>query len=647
MANALQLKKEALATIDAALTITNNFPNLNTVNTGLSFNISTNPFSFLMDALKNTEGYDTVINIISSFLVYHLESLEVLLKSVLITNIQNILSCSINPIISDDLLLNGITFDLKQIDITDLLMVSPLDEKIGKCFYFDCDEIEYVDELKKSKDFNALLWYMKNKAMKREVWGKTSEEREKDEKKKDKKSDGIITLEYTERGSAALNAIGNSLNRQTPYNNCIHIFLGNTTYLNNDTDYISKMSAINSKIVTKNNELYERKQELTAKEEELSVIEQNFEGQKINNSEFEKQVNDKNDEIQDINSKIEEIENAIKVLENGEEGYYKIQKQYQDFLSGKISEILYKPIEMNYYHNKTLFEFNYDYITSIKLFDAKAVAAQLLDNLTNALDISFNFSYSRQVIKYETMKMVQSIVNSDDAVVSDCFFSFSNEDYDAMLNKAELVKSGLFTINGEENNNVILDPDELFSQLNTINKDSTQEEILTAITNTLNDVSSMISDTEYKTNKDVNFGIKMNFIENLLNNLACVISMSVLSPKLYILIMTNLKIMGMNTNYNLQDSIAMFKQLLTSLIRSIRDELLKCLLDELLKILAKLAAEVSSKIAVEQAYYYSRLIKKLIDCFKKNKSGDLDFEIDDVNHADIVQEEEQPKNYDC
>lgn len=647
MANALQLKKEALATIDAALTITNNFPNLNTVNTGLSFNISTNPFSFLMDALKNTEGYDIVINIISSFLVYHLEALEILLKSVLITNIQNILSCSINPIISDDLLLNGITFDLKQIDITDLLMVSPLDEKIGKCFYFDCDEIEYVDELKKSKDFNALLWYMKNKAMKREVWGKTSEEREKDKNKKDKKSDGIITLEYTERGSAALNAIGNSLNRQTPYNNCIHIFLGNTTYLNNDTDYISKMSAINSEIASKNNELYERKQELTAKEEELSVIEQNFESQKINNLEFGKQVADKNDKIQDINKKIEEIENTIKDLENGTEGYYKIQKQYQDFLSGKISEISYKPIEMNYYHNKTLFEFNYDYITSIKLFDAKAVAAQLLDNLTNALDISFNFSYSRQVIKYETMKMVQSIVNSDDAVVSDCFFSFSNEDYDAMLNKAELVKSGLFTINGEENNNVILDPDELFSQLNTINKDSTQEEILTAITNTLNDVSSMISDTEYKTNKDVNFGIKMNFIENLLNNLACVISMSVLSPKLYILIMTNLKIMGMNTNYSLQDSIVMFKQLLTSLIRSIRDELLKYLLDELLKILAKLAAEVSSKIAVEQAYYYSRLIKKLIDCFKKNKSGDLDFEIDDVNHADIVQEEEQPKNYDC
>ena len=102
--------------------------------------------------------------------------------------------------------------------------------------------------------------------------------------------------------------------------------------------------------------------------------------------------------------------------------YYEKLNSYKQFLESP--DIKYKPIEKNYYYRKTLIEFNYDYITSLKLFDSKVVAAQLLDQLTGLLNIHLNLSYARQLIKNETLKMVRDIVESDDLVVSDCFFTF-------------------------------------------------------------------------------------------------------------------------------------------------------------------------------------------------------------------------------
>ena len=111
MANIKQIKDNALATINAALTILDKFPELSSVNTGLSINTSTNPFTFLMDAFKNTAGYDTLIRILSNFIVFELDALEITVKGVLLSNIKNLLSCSLNPFISDDLLSEGIVFD--------------------------------------------------------------------------------------------------------------------------------------------------------------------------------------------------------------------------------------------------------------------------------------------------------------------------------------------------------------------------------------------------------------------------------------------------------------------------------------------------------------------------------------------------------
>lgn len=647
MVNIKQVKDDALAVINGALTIIDKFPNLNSTNTLLSLDTSTNPFTFLMDAFKNTAGYDTLIRILSNFIVYELDAVELAVKGILMSNVKNLISCSINPYIPDDLLREGIVFDLRQLDITDLLQTCPTDPKIGQYFYFGCEEMTKPDDTRLSEDFNAVLWYMKNRATKREVWKNERVNKENGERpelgKKDKKIDGIITLEYNERAMGIKDALGNGMSIQTPFNNSIHVFIGNTDYVNKDKDRCQeRLDDKTNKIAQAQEELENLQSDLTKKQNEIADLSTSLLVQTITYDEYMQQylaLNTEIDNIQNnINVKNEEITNL-------NTKYYNILDEYHEFL-GKPKD--YKPIEENYYYRKTLIEFNYDYITSLKLFDSKVVAAQLLDQLTGLLNIHLNLSYARQLIKNETLKMVRDIVESDDLVVSDCFFTFSNADYDAMLQKAEMNRSGLFSVNGEENSTVKIDPSTILENLNGISQSATQQEIQSIIEGSLTEISGTISDTSYEQTGKVNFGVRMNFIENLLNHLACVITLSVLSPKVYLLILINLKTLGRETNFNLQDFIAMFKQLIASIIRSVRDQLIQYLVNELMKLLSDLASAVATKMAVEQAAYYARLIKRLIDCFsRKRDNRTLDFNIDRVEHADIIQEEEQPKNAEC
>jgi hypothetical protein len=642
MANVKQVKDDALAIINAALTILDKFPDLGSANVGLSVNTSTNPFTFLMDAFKNTTGYDTLIRILSNFIVVALEPLELTIKGILLSNIKNLISCSINPFIPDDLLRDGIVFDLRQLDITDMLKTCPIDPKIGKYFYFGCDEMTIADETRNSKDFNALLWYMKNRALKREVWNNKREEDESNGKrpsidKKDEKIDGVITLEYNERASTIKNAQGGAMSIQTPFNNSLHVFIGNSDVMNPPS--YENIENINNEIQSLNDDIKSIENEITQIEEDEQNALTSFEEQHITQEEYEQKSKSlqeqKENKYKEIDNKTQEIKFKSQELQNAKS----IFKQ-------SLSSKQYKDIKLNYYYRKTLIEFNYDYIMSLKLFDAKVVAAQLLDQLTGLLNIDLSLSYARQLIKNETIKMVQDIVESDDTVVSDCFFSFSNTDYDKMLQKSELVRSGLFTINGEENSSASIDPASILDSLNGINANATQEEILSIIEGSLTEISGTISNVNYEEKGNVNFGVRMNFIENLMNHLACVITFSVLSPKLYLLILINLKTLGMETNFNLNDFIAMFKQLIVALIRGIRDALIQYLVDELMKLLSDIAAAVAVKISTEQALYYARLIKRLIYCLKR-KDQTFDWQMDEVNHADIIQENEEPKNAEC
>ena len=560
MANIKQIKSEALATIDAAMSILNRFPDLNNSNTELSYNTSTNPFTFLMDLFKTTTGYNKLISILAKFISYELPILEAAVKGILIAKLKDIISCSVNPFFTEDILKNGIVFNVEEIDIADVLKYSPYD-KVGKYFYFDTEptinegetdfamtddgsfieapkpkKVQNPSDLIKSDDMDALIWFMINKANKRYVWKPkkyrkgdeyrpdypfeensqpsqedirehydiplselneahdsneiTDEEYNKQKERLDKiienyrknynklkKEDGIITFEYYERSQNLKDAYGEAYKLQTPYNNCLHVFIGDvrekkTNLINQLEDKEGDIYDNERNITLFSNKIENKNFKIQQIREDKLLLEEDFSKGDIDEDEYKKQ-------LKKLNNKEKILQNDINDLLKRREQIYAAKRRLQ-FEIGTIKTQLENTRDQffpflnsdknrNYYYGKTLIEFNIDYIMSLKLFDEKSLAARLLDSLTACLTIDLNFSYKRLLIKNEIKKMVNMITESDDLVVSDCFFTFSNDDYDAMSRQAELRKAGLLTINGDETSAVKINAEDILNSLNQIN----------------------------------------------------------------------------------------------------------------------------------------------------------------------------------
>jgi hypothetical protein len=90
------------------------------------------------------------------------------------------------------------------------------------------------------------------------------------------------------------------------------------------------------------------------------------------------------------------------------------------------------------YPGLTVFEFNYDYVMGMKLFDAKVIATTLLDSLINTrLGISATFGMQSQEATERIREIIKNIINSDDSTISDCFYTFDNSKYESLLRKSE------------------------------------------------------------------------------------------------------------------------------------------------------------------------------------------------------------------
>ena len=663
MANVKQIKNEALAIIDAALAILNKFPDLGEANTELSFDTSTNPFTFLMDLFKTTAGYNKLISILAKFISYELPIVEAAVKGVLIAKLKDIISCSVNPFFTQEILKNGIVLNVEEIDIADVLKYSPFDEEVGKYFYFGTEEAKMPDDLTRCDDMDALIWFMINKANRRYVWKPKKNRKDKefrddypqDDETKLKKEDGIITFEYYERAQNLRDAYGGDYKLQTPYNNCLHVFIGdvrekNTQKIQDLNNNEKNIYQEEEKIKLFVNKIENKEYKISLLNDDKILLEEKLSKNEIDEKEYKK-------EYKKIDKKIKNLQSEIATLENLRTKAYEMKHRFQCQV-GVIKQELentanqYFPFlnpnkNKNYYYGKTLIEFNIDYIMSLSLFEPKSLTARLLDALVSVLTIDLHLSYKQQLIKNEVKKMVSMINESDDLVVSDCFFTFSNDDYDAMTRQAELRKAGLLTINGDETSAVKINAQDILSSLNEINQNTNKETIQTVIEGTITNLTKELSNVEYEETDGVNFGVQMNLIENLLNSLAYVIVCSVLSPKVYLLLLINLRIIGRETNFNLEGFIAQYLQLIADLIRSIRDQILDFLLREIMIIIGDLVKEITLKLSIEQARYYSRLIMKLINCFKLH-GRNLDFNIDNVDYSDILpSEEEEPKNNEC
>ena len=291
---------------------------------------------------------------------------------------------------------------------------------------------------------------------------------------------------------------------------------------------------------------------------------------------------------------------------------------------------------MECYPGLTVYEFNYDYVMGIKLFDAKVIATTLLDALIDSrLGLSVTFGKERQE-EIDTLKeIIKNVINSDDSSVSDCFYTFDNRKYETLLRKSEEKRArqqrfGNVTeeVGSFANVREILDEydanAELHKQVDILNRAITQASV--------NITESVEEKDKYK--------VHFDFVTDLIEQLTFAIVSSILSPKVLMLLEVNETLMGGKwEKITMRDLIEAMRSIITAIVEEIRDLIVQELLKLVLKYLEPIVALIHDIVLREQVEAYAEAINEILrNCpflWFSFGNRDLETKLDTVDYADI------------
>lgn len=698
MSSIKQQQQDTIASIDTAKALVDkvySVMGLLTTMPSLTLSFSTNPIGFLLQLLKHLGvTYDELKAWLTDFLVYVVPILETSVKTILLTNLKTMVSCSIDPRIpfkyrkrhkdgddSDTSQEYGIDIDIESIDFLDKLSVSPLSD-LGKTLYFGLENIEDSYKFARAVDFDAFLWFVINKG----------------------KFPNASDLSYDESIASQLQTYGslptvipsdgtllNELNINYSSESPSSILLGNTfkytdghiismcidrvydtsnAIINNtivpisdDWNSVNWYKSINasqslglSKIDTNATRNYDTEQGIcNIQYVDLSSSSSPLTG--LVNRKFRFTILPKPViHIPDI-SKGEPPWRFIKLLFNGK-GEYDPNGKYTlidtddsaslEFCDGNIiidpksgsvnvvnkAEVVKRLIEC--YPGLTIYEFNYDYVMSIKLFDAKILVTTLLNSLLNTqigVDVSLRPTYQNGT---ETIKeIIKNIIETDDSELNNCYYTFDNSKYDSLLKKAEEKRARQESFGNTTNE--IGSVEKISDILNEYDSTTELHEQTVIIGRAITQASVTVSEGTDAVNQ---YSVQCNFLFDIIEQLTLAIVESILSPKVMMLLTVNQKMMGSSWQaFTMADMIKAMQSIIVSIIKEVRDLVIQELLKLVLKQLSPIVETMSSLVLKEQIDNYVAVITEIIrNCPSLWFSLGNEYEdttLDTVDYADI------------
>lgn len=623
-------------------------------------NATLNPYQYIMSLLHRVAGYERVVNFLSETMVYGLPMIEDAAKISLIKSLKDLFSCSVNPLISRDLIDKGVVLDLGKIDLLNIMNRCPLESENNTLinssfFYSDVENMTIPDQLVKCKDLNAVIWYVKHRANDRTVWyGYQTQAQEHENliiSSKPSAKDGIITMEYTHK-SKLTDSQNHPMYIQVPHGNCLHVFLGNTKgvsqqgtpepsteeILAKTTDFRNVMSEMET-VIKELEILYDKTENLDEKSEiqcEIDLCNKLLDGMKkgvsleemVPNLLIDPDTHRRYLTIGDYRILMDEYTYTHNKNDIGT-----LYKELDNERQSRIQNYSYRAPEQNYYYHRTLFEFNTDYIMSVQFFDPKVIISQLVNILTGCFEFSLNISFEERLIRNEVERMINMIIESGGATVSDCFFTFSNDEYNIMLDETEKERVGKYTGDDTAYGSHI-DYEAIYEELNQISSSATLSEQVSNTEHAMNTISRTIKPEFGDTTEwELNF----NFLNNILRGLTLSLVYNIISPKIYMLMAINLKIMGREPNFDLATFIEMFKTLLINIIRGITDKIMENLKEWLLGLIGDLVARLADRLMFEQAQYYLNLLARCMRAYTIFFGAPENWNMADVEYADIYE----------
>lgn len=235
------------------------------------------------------------------------------------------------------------------------------------------------------------------------------------------------------------------------------------------------------------------------------------------------------------------------------------------------------------YDTKTLTDLNNNFIDTLTLFNSENIVNRIVDIVFGSISVSTKKTTKQLETEEKINNVIDCMVETDtNDSIDDNYFTFSNDEVYVHQQQADFRKKGITKLECCNKISASI-PIELLDNFNQNMSGSTEEQQTSIIANHLDIMANQT--TINSKDKSDKTAIKLNFIQQIINNLIKAIIGIVLSPKVVSIFVINYKIIyGSNATFtDAIDFIKKNKNLIHTIIKKIVSMIIKILIAIALK----------------------------------------------------------------
>jgi hypothetical protein len=266
-----------------------------------------------------------------------------------------------------------------------------------------------------------------------------------------------------------------------------------------------------------------------------------------------------------------------------------------------------------YSDNKSLTDFNNDYIDSLTILPTAQVFNQLIDAIFGSVSVDLEIPKDWLKKQEEVNKIIERMISAEEEIViDDSFFEFTGQDLWDIEEAARQRSKGIRYFITCDNVATSVSIDTLLSSTTQMETASTKQELEDIVKLTINTISTEVSkDVAEKDKPKFSF----EFFDSIFESISMTVCNSILSPKLATLLQVNNKIVygdQAEEFNNPTDYIFKNRTLYDAVIKAIKSMLLAILMAYALKKLNELISNTKAKNNAEQTKLAKAQILSLI-----------------------------------
>lgn len=307
--------------------------------------------------------------------------------------------------------------------------------------------------------------------------------------------------------------------------------------------------------------------------------------------------------------------------------------------------------------NASIYRFNSEYLNNIQILQPKLLLVGLISNLLGVTISTFksaDINFTKKLIEAKLSSAIKKVIESNDMEVEDCYMTFSNDEFNTMMEEMLLSRYNSTIYNGETSTVRVHNVNKYISMIDQVSADAKQGGNTASLTKLVTEVTTTQGE-EGSIDYGLEIGTDGNILKKLLWAIAMPILLSVFTPQILLLIYMNFDLMGItkiddlfNQDFTKILNLLMNKifGLLKSIIIFIKDKIVELLLSFLLSKILPLLLKYQLILMLERIDYWLKTLKAAIAClplfkFKYNK---VLGSIDNVDYADIVASQDTPES---